>query len=289
MLIENLYQPYEIEVVDCITCLKPVHQHTFFEIVCVLEGTGQQSINDNHFDYNKGHLFLLTPQDVHSFNIYTPTKLFFLRFNDVYIKSQLNPAAANDFMKRLEFILYNGKRTPGCILSHKSDRLLVYTLVESVVREMAQKPLHHEAITAQLVNMIIAIVARNVSVSLNGDTQVVTNEAHALDIIQYVQEHIYEPAKLRAAPLSKHFGISIHYLGRYFKKHTGQNLQQYITQYKLKLVETRLKHSDLRVNEIAFELNFTDESHLNRIFKKYKGMSPTEYRKSRREVQLAIA
>lgn len=50
--------------------------------------------------------------------------------------------------------------------------------------------------------------------------------------------------------------------------------------YKLRLVETRLQHSNLRLNEIAYELGFTDESHLTKSFKKYKGMSPSSYRKS---------
>jgi AraC-like DNA-binding protein len=36
----------------------------------------------------------------------------------------------------------------------------------------------------------------------------------------------------------------------------------------------------MRINEIVYELNFTDESHLNRIFKKYRGVSPTEFRKN---------
>jgi AraC-like DNA-binding protein len=50
-------------------------------------------------------------------------------------------------------------------------------------------------------------------------------------------------------------------------------------QYKLKLVESRLLHSDMRISEIAEELNFTDESHLNRMFKKYRHTTPNEYRK----------
>jgi AraC-like DNA-binding protein len=45
------------------------------------------------------------------------------------------------------------------------------------------------------------------------------------------------------------------------------------------VVETRLLHSDMRINEIVVELHFTNESHLNRIFEKYKELSPTGYRK----------
>ena len=56
-------------------------------------------------------------------------------------------------------------------------------------------------------------------------------------------------------------------------------MQQYILNYKMKMVESRLLHTDMRINEIVEELGFTDESHLNRLFRKYKGISPTEFRK----------
>ena len=35
----------------------------------------------------------------------------------------------------------------------------------------------------------------------------------------------------------------------------------------------------MRINEIADELNFSDESHLNKVFRKHKGMNPSEFRK----------
>ena len=56
-------------------------------------------------------------------------------------------------------------------------------------------------------------------------------------------------------------------------------MQQYNLKYKMKKVEIRLLHTDIRINEIVEELGFTDESHLNRLFRKYKGVSPTEFRK----------
>jgi AraC-like DNA-binding protein len=99
-------------------------------------------------------------------------------------------------------------------------------------------------------------------------------------MLHYIQQNIFDPQNLRAEKLSAHFNISLNYLGRYFKKQTGETLQSYIANYKLRLIETRLLHSDMRINEIAYEFHFTDESHLNRVFKKYKGMNPSEFRKT---------
>ena len=56
-------------------------------------------------------------------------------------------------------------------------------------------------------------------------------------------------------------------------------MQQYIIRYKLSLIEIRLLHTNMRAGEIAYVLGFTDESHLARLFKKYMGVSPRQFRK----------
>jgi AraC family L-rhamnose operon regulatory protein RhaS len=68
------------------------------------------------------------------------------------------------------------------------------------------------------------------------------------------------------------------HLSRYFKQQTGDSLKSYITKYKLDIIKTRLKFSDLTISEIAYEMNFTDESHLNKMFKAAFGLTAKQFR-----------
>ena len=60
---------------------------------------------------------------------------------------------------------------------------------------------------------------------------------------------------------------------------TGNTIKDNITGYKLNLIQTRLKFSDLTISEIAHEMNFTDESHLNKTFKNVFGKTVTQFKK----------
>ncbi len=55
-------------------------------------------------------------------------------------------------------------------------------------------------------------------------------------------------------------------------------MQEYISNYKTKLIQHRLKFSDKRLNEISDEFGFTDVSHLNKYFANQTGSSPAAYR-----------
>lgn len=273
---ENLYQPFEIIYKETDECLKPAHKHNFFELVYIIDGAGTHCINKNKFEYKPGNLFLVTPQDSHKLTVKTTTKFFVVRFNDIYFGAQNNSA----WIKKLEYIFHNTTHSPGCILKDMSDKVLVKSLIEGIIKEYINKEPFHQEIVQQIVSTLMSIVARNIYVHPpKRAAYEVNNDETARQIIHYIQANIYKPELLKAELMATTFQISANYLSEYFKKHTGESLQQYITGYKLKLVETRLRHSDMRINEIAFELNFTDESHLNRIFKKYKGMSPTGFRK----------
>jgi AraC-like DNA-binding protein len=263
----NLHQPYEIDIKMLEQFPASVKRPSFFELIYISEGAGIQHTNGLHFTYRKGNLFLITPQDHYSFDITTPTKFFFLRFNEYYVKTE-----------RIEYILQNASHRPGCILKNQPDKPLIAALIESIITEYTSQQLYYNKIIEQIVNAIIIVVARNIALKLPKNIKENTGEV-VLDILNYIQQYIAEPRRLTASQLGKHFGISESYLGRYFKKQTGETLQEYISMYKLRLIETRLLNSDMRINEIALELNFTDESHLNRLFKKHKGISPTAFRK----------
>ena len=275
MIKENLHEPFSIVCLTLDDCPKREHQHNFFELVYVMSGTGTQCINKNTFRYHAGHLFLITPEDSHSFDIETTSELFFLRFNDIYIK---NSGLIAENVYRLEYILQNANHQPGCILKNRVDKKLVRPMVEGIIREIETRDLYNKELVHQLVNTLIIIVARNIAKYLPEQVNVGT-EARAVDILQYIQGNIYYPEKLKAETISENFGISNAYLGRYFKRHANETMQQYITNYKIKLIEHRLQFSDKRVNEIADEFGFTDESHLNKYFRKQNGSSPTAYRK----------
>lgn len=274
---DTLYRPYEIEWKEMQRFPKATKRNNFFELIYVIDGTGIQIVNKNRFNYRKGNLFLLTPQDVYSFDIATPTTFFFLRFNELFVKEKTG--RDNDAVNQVEYILQNASHRPGCILKNKVDKPLIASLIESILNEQTNQQLYYNRITEQIVNTIITIVARNIALKLPKNIKESTGEP-VLEILQYIQENIFDQENLRAEKLSDHFNISLNYLGRYFKKQIGETLQSYIVNYKLRLIETRLLHSDMRINEIAYELNFSDESHLNRVFKKYKGMNPSEFRKT---------
>jgi AraC-like DNA-binding protein len=272
---ENLHEPFSIVYTTREEGGIRGHQHNFFELVFIISGTGAQCINDSRHNYMPNHMFLITPDDCHSLEVSSTTAFFFLRFNNIYLKEGGLPY---DNIQRLEFILQNANHRPGCILKNQPDKLLVRPMVEAILREHENGDIYNHELIKQLVNTLIIVVARNIAKyqQLNLTEQ---TDDKALDILHYLQRHIYEPAKLRAEHISQEFNIAPAYLSRYFKQHTGETMQQYIAGYKTRLIQHRLQHSDKRITEIAEEFSFTDESHLNKFFKNQAGVSPKEYRK----------
>jgi AraC-like DNA-binding protein len=278
MVKDNLYQPFEIVLREPLnSCPRSEHSHSFFEFIYIVSGNGKQCINKSKFAYKPGHLFLLTPNDSHYFEIQTETQFLFIRFNPLYVKDS---ALTGEMAQHLDFLLKNAGQAPGCILKTDEDKAVVKPIMQAVISEKPKNSLYSKALLQQYINTVIVIAARNVAMNMPDEVDENT-EDKALDILQYIQANIYFPEKLKADVIADKMGISETYLGRYFKKHTNETMQQYIINYKLKLIENRLLHTSMRMAEIANELGFNDESHLNRIFKKYRHVNPSEFRKIR--------
>lgn len=274
MEIRNLYQPFELDFVEVEEYTVRHHKNTFFEMVFVLEGSGVQIINDHRMPYTLDKLFLIFPQDTAGFEVHSTTQFFFIRFNHSYLKMQ-----SKEWIQRLEYIFHNHNHLPGCILKTVTDKPLVRAMVQALILEMKQQFPQQQEVIKQIVNTVITIAARNIA-SVTPFVSTTANESDAADLLNYIHQNIYRPEELKTGKIAEYFHVSSTYISEYFKAKTGQNIQKYIIHYKLKLIETRLRYTNMQLNEIVYEFGFTDASHFNRIFKKYKGINPSEFRRN---------
>lgn len=281
-----LQEPFDIVREEKETWEVPARPQPCFQLVYIREGEGTFQINGNEYPYNPGKLFLLAPEDRHHFTITTKTDFLFIQFTQLFI-TQLKDDAARlelcDWMKKTDYIFNNYHAKAGCIFRDKADETLAHSLLASIAREDASHGKGYQLIIRQSISILLNLIARNLLMTETPDLQENSGKFSVIQMISYLQEYIYQPELLRMSVLAARFNMSVHYLGEYFKKQTGQSIQDYIIDYKLKLVETRLSYSNMRVREIAQELGFTDESYLSRLFKKHKGITPGAHRKQTRK------
>lgn len=230
---------------------------------------------------------MFTPLDCRGFDITNVTRFCSIRFSEIFLgqcRSTEDRERITLRLKQLEHIFYHHNRFQELLIKSPGDCQMISTLIASMIGEYEQKQSYHEENLQHFVTLILNILARNVSDSAGTPATGMDSEPLINKLLLHVRQHINESEKLRIDYLAGHFNLSANYVGEYFRKFTGESLQQYITQYKIKLVQQRLAHSSLTVSQIAEELGFADESHLSRQFRKHSGVSPVEYRKNIRTI-----
>ncbi len=94
--------------------------------------------------------------------------------------------------------------------------------------------------------------------------------------------------EIRLPQLSDIAGMSPSAFSRFFKLHTGRNLTEYIIDIRLGAASRMLVDTAQSVSEISFKCGFNNLSNFNRIFKKKKGCSPTEFRENYHKTRIII-
>ncbi len=95
---------------------------------------------------------------------------------------------------------------------------------------------------------------------------------------QYIHD-FYSDSSLSLHAISEHLGISQSYLSTQFKKETGTGFVDYLNLYRIDKSCWLLERTEISVEEIGFRCGFLSSKNYIRVFKKYKGCTPGEYRK----------
>jgi YesN/AraC family two-component response regulator len=271
------HEPFNVYLFSVSEWPHPVHKHSYFEIIFIRSGSGRHFINGSTFAYATGDVFLLGPEDYHSFDIEEPTTFCYIRFTEVFVKEH-TMANSLQWVRTFEFLLNTPYQSTGSIVTDQTEKELLNHLLIVLIHEYDSSEDHDELVINGVMKAILVILARNVVRQRSTGLGERTKPKLIEEVLLYVCQHIHEPDALRLEQLAEYFHLSPSYLSALFKKQIGESLQVYIVKYKLKMIENRLRFSTRNVAQIADEFGFTDSSHLNKLFKKYYGVPPRAFR-----------
>jgi two-component system response regulator YesN len=94
--------------------------------------------------------------------------------------------------------------------------------------------------------------------------------------IHYMKENYNKKISLTA--VAEHVGLSSGYLCRIFKEETGASINAYINHLRMTRAGELLKGKNSYIKEVAVSVGFEDQLYFSRQFKRYYGVTPSEYR-----------
>lgn len=97
-------------------------------------------------------------------------------------------------------------------------------------------------------------------------------------VIKYIQLKYNEQIKVET--VAAILGLNRSYLARLFKEATGCTIQDYILRCRMKEAERYLSSKEYSIQYISYAVGYSDTFTFSKAFKRYSGMSPSEYRNS---------
>lgn len=128
--------------------------------------------------------------------------------------------------------------------------------------------------------------ARTLASSSYAKVAVEDDSRRILKVKNYIAKNYMDD--LRLPMLAELAGMSPSAFSRFFKLHTGRNISEYIIDLRLGYAARMLVDTAKSISEIGFDCGFNNLSNFNRIFKKKKGCSPSEFRENYHKTRIIV-
>lgn len=253
---------------------EPLHSHPVYEINLVINGVGNRIVGDEVDKYEQIDLTLLGPNLKH--------------YWDNADADKHNKRVASVIIIQFEAPLFDSLFSKEGFLSIKTmlqyaKRGIEFT-GETRIKAMNQiktilqlKPFEASISFLKLLQLLATSNEKRLIASAGYATKIIPKAHTRLDkIYAFIQDNFHQPIK--AEEVAKLANMSTSTFSHYFKKATNKSFTRFLMEVRLGHVCQLLTTTQLNINEIAFQTGYANLSNFNRLFKKYKGCSPIQFR-----------
>lgn len=108
------------------------------------------------------------------------------------------------------------------------------------------------------------------------------------NVIQHVVDYIHNnfDQDISLSGISEQLGMDISYLSRLFKQETGKKFIDYLISLRIERAKQMLLHTNLNVQDISQAVGYSTNNSFIRVFKKYVGVTPGQYREQNLEKRM---
>lgn len=256
----------------------PLHWHKYIEIVALPEDAAVSKaptlrVNQTTYQLNPGDILLIWPGEVHEITENSDRQLIGLQFS-ITVFNELP-----DFTP-----FFNLFRTFHHIRQACMPQLAQSMLIH--VKHMLSVQENQEAFAGVqtlicLYEMFMAFGNHLKNTVLKDTAQSAPGFGKTIEKINIACSYIIDNCEheITLESTADYIGFSSCYFSRVFKQVTNYNFVEYLTLQRIKRAQMLLSDSDMSITEISYQAGFKSISTFNRVFKQYKGCSPSEYRK----------
>jgi AraC-like DNA-binding protein len=247
------------------------HKHSFYHLVLFTKGKGTHTIDFEKFSVKPFQIYFMIPGQVHSWHFDGDVDGYIIHFNETLFRSFLQN---EKYIGSFSFFNGNSKdgvrQLPARIQS-QAARLFDVMLEEMNVRTSQ----YLDVLRLKLLELFI-LVERNSNVA---KTKAAPQQKLLLlrNFEQLINEH-YRDIKLPKEYAALLY-ITPNHLNALCQDMLGKKAGELIRERVLLEAKRMLTNADMSISEIAYDLNFQDNSYFNRMFKKEGGVTPDEFRK----------
>lgn len=253
---------------------EPTHRLTFYDLTFIAEGSGNVSINQTELHVGAGDVICSIPGEIWSWPEQTAMKGYGLLFEGEFLFSFFND---KQFLNKFRY-LKQGRTSPLIRLDKKLFKDVIGYL-EEINNEIQLGVSSSEHVLRALVYLILALLDRAETVPVktpNTNTKEEQANRHIQAFVKLVDEHYLQSHDVQF--FADKLSITANYLNRMTKEYLGSTSKSFILNRVIQEAKNLLSYTSLSVAQISDELKFDAPSYFVRLFRKYTGMTPKQFR-----------